>query len=1032
MSDTSGILIKKPVSILNKKLNINFGSFFTALTKAGANAAVMNFGNVPENLVEVAAAVGLGQESGEVAWVLIFRSLIQAIATLVEERKDLLQEVDNKINQKNLEEQFKDSLDNLESQEITIDINFFEHPERLVIIEEIKTPFAQWLESFGINSAEAKVISNQIPSQFVYALHKEWLKNSDKYQSLINNLNSPFVKATERQQAWKIYSAWLENQVNERMFDEAFGLKQVYVPLRAYYKRKIQGKKPDTFSREEEKIEHIVVDLETEVENWLNKADSKDAIRVISGGPGSGKSSFAKIFAANQAKKGEVRVLFIPLHRFEVTDNLVNAVGNFVVSNGFIKENPLQANDFESRLLIIFDGLDELAMQGKLGAEVAKEFILKVERNLDNFNQRETRLQVLITGRDLTIQANSSLLDNSSQEILYVLPYFIDKNEKYNYIDEHKMLETDQRDLWWQGYGEAKGIEYTGLPSELNKGKLGEITAQPLLNYLVALSFGRGEVYFSAASNLNSIYADLLKAVYERKWADKKHPINQEFKIKDEEEFAEVLEEIALACWHGDGRTTTVSKIEKICSDNIHFKNLFAEYQKAAEAGVTRLLTAFYFRQSGVREQEKTFEFTHKSFGEYLTARRIVRELDLIHEQLEERQKNRRKGWDEKEALKQWAILCGTSPLNEYIFSFIFDEMRLQETANVEKWQQTLCNLISFMLREGMPMEELKLANFYEENRQARNAEEALLVVLNACARVTKKISEIKWHSPQDFGVWISRLRGQRSYYDNNIFCLNYLSFLDLRKCILIHQDFYKAYLQLADLQLASLPGANLQQANLQRTNLPGANLQQANLQQANLQQANLQQANLQQANLQGVNLKQAYLQGANLQGANLQGVYLQGANLQQANFQQANLQQANLQQANLQGANLQGVYLQGVYLQGANLQQAKLQQANLQGVNLKQAYLQGANLQGANLQGVYLQGVYLQGANLQGAKLQQANLQGAKLQQANLQGANLQGAKLQQAYLQGAYLQGANLRGTILEGKDLTKLNTDKDSSTV
>ncbi|MBK1986348.1 pentapeptide repeat-containing protein [Sphaerospermopsis aphanizomenoides BCCUSP55] len=880
MRDTSGILIKKPVALLNRNINFNFGSFFTAVTKAGANAAVMNFGNVPENLVEVAAAVGLGKEPGEVAWVLIFRALIQAMWTLAEERKDLLQDADNKDIEIIVNHRLEECLKKLESQEITIDINFFDHPEKLVIVEAIKTPFAQWLESFGINSAEAKVISNQIPGQFVYALHKEWLKNSDKYQSLINNLNSPFVKANERQQAWKIYSAWLENQVNERMFDEAFGLKQVYVPLRAYYKRKIEVKKTDTFSREEDKFDQVVVDLETEVENWLNKADSKDAMRVISGGPGSGKSSFAKIFAANQARKGEVRVLFIPLHRFEVTDNLINAVGDFVVSNGFIKENPLQANDFESRLLIIFDGLDELAMQGKLGAEVAKEFIQKVDKNLANFNQRETRLQVLITGRNLTIQANSSLLDNSSQEILYVLPYFLEENEKYNYVDDQKLLETDQRNLWWQGYGEAKGIEYTGLPSELNQGKLGEITAQPLLNYLVALSFARGEVDFSADSNLNSIYADLLKAVYKRKWADKKHPINQEFKIKDEEEFAEVLEEIALACWHGDGRTTTVSKIEKICSDNIHFQNLFAEYQQAAEAGITRLLTAFYFRQSGVREQEKTFEFTHKSFGEYLTARRIVRELDFIHEQLAERQKNRRKGWDEKEALKQWAILCGTSPLNEYLFSFIFDEMQLQLLKNVERWQQTLCNLISFMLREGMPMEELKLANFYEENRQARNAEEALLVVLNACARVTKKVSEIKWHSPQDFGVWISRLRGQRLDFKNQVFCLNYLSFLDLQKCILIHQDFYQANLQWANLQEANFQEANLQWANLQRVNFQRANLHETDLHGADLQRANLQRANLQWANLQQVNFQRANLHGADLHGADLQRANLLAANL--------------------------------------------------------------------------------------------------------------------------------------------------------
>jgi hypothetical protein len=106
--------------------------------------------------------------------------------------------------------------------------------------------------------------------------------------------------------------------------------------------------------------------------------------------------------------------------------------------------------------------------------------------------------------------------------------------------------------------------------------------------------------------------------------------------------------------------------------------------------------------------------------------------------------------------------------------------MRLQELGNIEKWQQTLCNLISFMLRDGMPIEELELTNLYEENRQPRNAEEGLLVVLNACAKVTKKVSEIKWHSCENFGVWIYRLRGQKLDYISKIFCLNYLSYLNL------------------------------------------------------------------------------------------------------------------------------------------------------------------------------------------------------------------------------------------------------------
>ncbi|WP_199311695.1 pentapeptide repeat-containing protein [Anabaena subtropica] len=964
MSSESGKLISKPIPFWKKPPKLDFTELFKSLSKAAIDGALQNWTEVAKDAVEALAAIGLAETPEEIGWLLVYRSLIQAMLSLVEENRALLWETPNSSDLELLYSHLKESL---ESQELRIDQDFFNNPKDLPILTTIKSAFGDWLQYFSLNAVQAQTIGDRLPTYFIFALHQEWAEHPDKYACLNAEVDTPFTQANEQERLWMRYAAWLQKQVAEPIFDETFGLEKIYMPLRAYYKIPIKTPKnsySDRQRQEAKKVEQVVVDLKTELEAWLNKASSQDAIRVISGGPGSGKSSFAKIFAAEQAAKGEIQVLFIPLHRFEVEDNLVNAVGEFVKANKFFEHNPLEDNQ-PSRLLIIFDGLDELAMQGKLGAEVAKEFIQKVERKINNSNQQKTYLQVLITGRELVVQANTNQFDKSPQEILHILPYFLPEDEKSNYADENNLLEADQRQSWWQKYSVAKDKQYNGLPAALDQGKLIEITAQPLLNYLVALSYDRGEVEFSENSNLNTIYADLLKAVYERRWGDRqKHPITQEFTIADDEDFALILEEIALACWHGNGRTTTVREIEKKCSGNYHIKELFIKYQQAAEAGVTRLLTAFYFRQSGVREEEKTFEFTHKSFGEYLTARRIVHELSWIHEQLEERQKDKyhRKGWDETEALKNWAILCGTSPIDQYLFDFICDEIRLQNPSDVENWQQTLCHLIGFMLNHGMPMELLpEIKNFHQANQQARNAEEALLVVLNACARVTQKISKIEWPTPEAFGTWISRLQGQRVGFDADILCLNYMSFLDLQDCLLIVKDFFRANLQGANLQRANLEGANLQGANLQGAILQGAILQRANLQGTILEGANLVGANLQRANLQRANLVGANLVGANLVGANLEGANLEGANLQRAN-------------------------LQGVILEGANLQRANLQRANLQGANLEWANLQRANLEWANLEWANLQRANLQRANLEWANLQRANLQRANLQRANLE----------------------------------------------
>ena len=173
-----------------------------------------------------------------------------------------------------------------------------------------------------------------------------------------------------------------------------------------------------------------------------------------------------------------------------------------------------------------------------------------------------------------------------------------------------------------------------------------------------------------------------------------------------------------------------------------------------------------------------------------------------------------------------------------------------------------------------MPMEKLDpRPNFHVENQQARNAEEALLAVLNICARLTQKLSEIEWSSRDSFGTWISRLQGQR--VGPYVFCLNCLSFLQLSGCLLYFKDFYMANLKRADLRGAHLSEANLERANLREANLAGAHLSEANLKRANLREANLAGAHLSGANLEGANLS-----GANLERANLRGAHLEGANL--------------------------------------------------------------------------------------------------------------------------------------------------------
>ncbi len=972
MGSRHDIPVNKPLSVMDKPLKVKFKDLFNSLTKSAAQGIAGKADGAIKDAIDSLSAVNFGADHSGIAWLLIFRSLLQAIYTLVAENEPLL--IKDTAHPRVVQYQLgdlaedPDSLMNqldwsLEKKQFAIDETFFKRPRALSVLEDIKTVFSQWLERFGLTEAQSQAITDRLPSYFVFALNDQWRHRSEEYIPLKEAFDTPFTKASETEQNWARYSAWLQKQVDEGMFDETFSLRQVYIPLRGYFEQKTEDGKDFKETKLEYRLhgerdsQKVVVDLTRYLEAWLNKLDVYDTIKVISGGPGSGKSSFAKMFAALQAGKTGRRVLFIPLHRFDTSDDLIIAVGNFVRFDQFLKHNPLDPQEGDSQLLIIFDGLDELAEQGKAAQELAQQFIAEVQKKTDQFNGGNApRLKVIISGRELIVQANASEF-RRPQQIINVLPYLIKEDEREEYKGEKELIALDQRHQWWEAYGKASGKPYADLPEALKRKELLEITSQPLLNYLIALSYDRGKLDFSTESNLNNIYQDLLEAVYQRRWAQNPHPATKDV---EERQFVRILEEVAVAAWHGDGRKTTVREIEAHCETS-GLKNLLGALQEGASKGVTRLLMAFYFRRAGnTVAGDQTFEFTHKSFGEYLAARRIVGVIAHLHDEMQRRKDNFESGYDERIALEYWLKLCGPVAMDRYVFDFIRNEMMLRDITDVAKWQDSLISLINFVLRNGMPMDRLiPRPTFQEELRQARNSEEALLCALNICATLTERVSKIDWPAPYSCGEWIARLQGQRGGSEN-VMTLDCLSFLDLENC----------YLAFRDLLHANLRNTNLKSASLAYANLDGAKLEGVNFEQCNFMQASLKGADFGRksasANVKPINFKNAYLDRANLSKTNLSMVNLEGAYSPQANLAGTILSNANLKGILLRYADLRGAVLVNANLEEADLRGADLRNADLRGANLNETMLDGANLDGIKVGDENLRNEYLQRAKQQ------------------------------------------------------------------
>jgi Pentapeptide repeats (8 copies) len=865
---SQGIIVEKPGNVAGKHQETNTLKFiykdvFKSLGKAASSFLVGKFDLTVNNLVDAICSFEVEKNEGQLAWLLINRSIIRAIALMIDENRLIIREAtrgfeslagEAELNEENLLV-IAEKLDYaVDAKDISIDDKFFANPRAFSVLEDFKEPLTNWLENFGLNAAQSESICGRFPSYFVFALNDEWRLHSNDYQLIRNKIDTPFTNAAKIEESWTLYNSLLQKRIDEPMFQEAFSLKQIYIPLRGYIEEKKDDGKHDNFERfaeiSDKNVTKIVFILAEELEERLKTSDKSDGLTIISGGPGYGKSSFAKMFAARFAQTNERRVLFIPLHLFKFERDLEDAVNQFIREERILSHNLLGDDNAEERLLIIFDGLDELSSQGKVGNEVAQDFVKEVQRKVTQFNQTAPRLKVIICGRDIAVQASKNDVGRRTQ-ILHLLPYFLSKDERKQYQDEKNLLAEDQRNNWWKNYGKASGNPYTEIPKELTKDKLTEITALPLLNYLVALSYTKGKIDFKTQDNLNVVYKDLLESVYERDWERRLH---KSLDGISKDEFIRVLEEVGIAAWHGEGRKVSLKEIEDHCV-NSGLKILLDKFQEKAKDGVSSLLLAFYFRKSGNRDLDgnDAFEFTHKSFGEYLTARRIVRGVKRINDELKLRQNDYEKGWDEVTALVHWVELCGKTAFDDYLMGFVRDEIALVSIEVLTEWQTTLSNLINHVLRQGTPMEKLtpeKRLTFKEETRQARNAEEALLVALNACAMITKEVSAVSF--PDDFSIrkWLNRL-------DSHITNQN-LSHLNLVR--------------------VSLAGEILFGANLAKTNLAGANLMGAILANANLAGANLAAAILVNANLVAANLASAILTKANLFGTIWQnGVTIKG-----------------------------------------------------------------------------------------------------------------------------------------------------------
>jgi Pentapeptide repeats (8 copies) len=458
------------------------------------------------------------------------------------------------------------------------------------------------------------------------------------------------------------------------------------------------------------------------------------------------------------------------------------------------------------------------------------------------------------------------------ERVRHLLPYRIepDRQQQINWGGQKQLVKNDQRDEWWSKFGIASGDpDMQGMPADIRTDKLDPLTAEPILNGLIAECRKKHQI--TPNTNRAQIYEwllrDVLKRVHDK--SGKQHLIEAK-----EEDIARLLEEVAVTAWHnGDVRATTKTKVLERCEKTEQTDLLHCVFPDQQKSNVTSLFLAFYFQEAGERQgQDRAFEFSHKSFGEYLLARRIVRFMRTVCNRITDG------AWDSEIGLKHWAELFGPTLMDNDLWTFVKHVMDLESVETVNDWRKTIIKLLDRIRKRGMPMNQLGLSSFQEMDRQNQLAMRSVLFMHSACYR------------PGQAAIPMMREGRQAQAFE--LLALNTGG--DYLWPRMVRKHFCGLDLCDSNCLFGSMPWFGFQGADLSNSNFSGSNLFCANFEDANLEGARLGKIGFHYSEGEGdiggicVDLRGANLIRANLTGAILDGAILGGANIQGANLTKA------------------------------------------------------------------------------------------------------------------------------------------------
>ncbi|THF48628.1 NACHT domain-containing protein [Allorhizobium terrae] len=746
------------------------------------------------------------------------------------------------------------------------------------------------------------------------------------FRVLEDGLTGLAGEGARRDGHWARHANWVSYQYTDAPIfspdeEEIIPLEAVYLPPRCFWHQTKKDAKKDG-TEVLHKTAHVA-NLHRTAHDWLASDARHNPIRVVTGGPGSGKSSFARAFAHEVIQRGAHRVLFLQLQHMTLTGSLHDDIARYVdrrdTSTGHSGSPGLPGNPLDWRktdevpILMIFDGLDELSTKDEEGERNARELLLALKLMLSPMNTDGTPIRALVLGRNLACQAAMTAANIPLEHMLNVAPITkmnhatcMMRSPDDDIRDPEHLMDADQRVNYWKNWATLKGLNSKEIPDAITSTSMRELTVEPLLLHLLIISKYCGDDWETAANNKNVVYEDILQKIFER---NKNKPHFRAAGV-DEPLFFEFMECLGIAAWRGNGRTGDENDFRQIRKLHLNRERKFKDFPAASLKSVALNIHT----RAGQEDASSGFEFIHKSFGEYLAARGLLYHALKTATALEE---------NEPEDLEQqWCQIIGFAELTPEIISFLYDEARLKLTPDTAaKQKNSLTELINWALMHGFSVNKIAPELSWNElATQQRCAVSALIASASAMATV---IPIGDWDTAEFNAPWTVNIDWPKSQKFSTKDQLNNIG-------VSVETTVIGA------LRRINVSDQSLWDCSLSRTNLEGADLRYTTatwslLIGSNLEHASLSGFDATNAIFIDTNLRGCCLYAARFPYSKFEGVDMRSCDLRKADF--SNVVAPTGGRYNMLNP-YTGLSVKGsIDLEGADLTEADLSGADLSGV---------------------------------------------------------------------------------------------------